>query len=59
MRVQNQILHRLVDFHDAVSNHQLIKLLPDGEPDSVSQFLLVVLNPFLGGLRPLRIQIMS
>lgn len=31
MRVQNQVLNRLVDFRDAVPGHQLIKLLPGSE----------------------------
>ncbi|MCS3835560.1 hypothetical protein HNR03_000140 [Pseudomonas sp. JAI111] len=51
MRVQNQVLHRLVDFLNAVPGHQFIKFLPGAEPDSVAQFLFVVLDSLLGGLR--------
>jgi hypothetical protein len=51
MSVQNQVLHRLAHFLDIVLGHQLIKLLPGAEPDPVPQFLLVVLDPLLCGLR--------
>lgn len=50
MSVQDQALHRLIDFLDAVPSHQFIKLLPGAGPDPMSQFLLVVLSSFLGRL---------
>ncbi|WP_176457789.1 hypothetical protein [Pseudomonas mandelii] len=51
MSVQDEVLHCLVDFLNTVPGHQLIKLLTGAEPDPVPQFLLVVLDPLLGGLR--------